>query len=124
MKVWYVKSQNISAGWQLGTVAYPGIVSARGGGGVTRILSGGCSTNSVDDREQRERGSGAGSPQSGVPLNLQMNATHILIILLRIYIPRNYEFGSALAKLRNFGGGVLSPKPPSLDKGIHRVFVK
>jgi hypothetical protein len=34
-----------------------------------------------------------------------MNETHILIRLLRMYIPRNWEFGSASAKLRNFGGG-------------------
>jgi len=30
------------------------------------ILFGGGSTNSVEDRGQRERGSGGGSPQSGV----------------------------------------------------------
>jgi hypothetical protein len=48
---------------------------------------------------------GAVAPQSGVPLNLQMNETHILVRLLRMYIPRNWEFGSALAKLRNFEGG-------------------
>jgi hypothetical protein len=34
-----------------------------------------------------------------------MNETRILITLLRMYIPRNWEFGSALANLRNFGGG-------------------
>jgi hypothetical protein len=34
------------------SVGYPGFF---GGGGV-------CSTNSVDDREQREQGSGGGSP--------------------------------------------------------------
>jgi hypothetical protein len=33
-----------------------------------------------------------------------MNETHILIRLLWMYIPRNWEFGSALAKLRNFEG--------------------
>jgi hypothetical protein len=32
-----------------------------------------------------------------------MNEIHILIRLLRMYIPRNWEIGSALAKLRNFG---------------------
>jgi hypothetical protein len=74
----------------------------------------GGSTNSVEDRGQRDRGSGGGSPQSGVPLNLQMNETHILIRLLRMYIPRNWEFGSALAKPRNFVGGVEPPEttPP------------
>jgi hypothetical protein len=41
-----------------------------------------------------------------------MNETNILIRLLRMYIPWNWEFGSALAKLKNFGGGgVLTPKP-------------
>jgi hypothetical protein len=34
-----------------------------------------------------------------------MNKTHILIRLLWMYIPRNWEFRSALAKLRNLGGG-------------------
>jgi hypothetical protein len=44
-----------------------------------------------------------------------MNETRILIRLLRIYIPRNGEFGLALSKLRNFGGEVLNPpQPPSV----------
>jgi hypothetical protein len=31
-------------------------------------------------------------------------------MLLRMYLPRNWKFGSALSKLRNFGGGgVLNP---------------
>jgi hypothetical protein len=48
--------------------------------------------------EGRENGDlGAVTPQSEVPLNLQMNETHILIRLLRMYSPRNWEFGSALA---------------------------
>jgi hypothetical protein len=50
--------------------------------------------------------------QSGVPFNLQMNEPHILITLLQMYIPRNGEFGSALVKLRNFGGGGWTPNPP------------
>jgi hypothetical protein len=41
-----------------------------------------------------------------------MNETHILISLLRMYIPRNWEFGSALAKLLNLGGGGLTPQSP------------
>jgi hypothetical protein len=46
------------------------------------------------------------APNSGVPLNLQMIETRVLIRLLRMYVyfPRNWEFGSALSKLRNFGG--------------------
>jgi hypothetical protein len=48
--------------------------------------------------EGRQNGDlGAVTPWSGVPLNLQMNETHILIRLLWMYIPRNWEFGSALA---------------------------
>jgi hypothetical protein len=38
--------------------------------------------------ESRESGDlGAVAPESGVPLNLQMNETHILIRLLQMYIP-------------------------------------
>jgi len=40
-----------------GPVAYPGIL----------FEGGGCSTNSVEDRGQTERGSGGGSPLSWVP---------------------------------------------------------
>jgi hypothetical protein len=39
-----------------------------------------------------------------------MSEPRILIRSLRIYFPRNWEFGSALSKLQNFGGGgVLEP---------------
>jgi hypothetical protein len=65
----------------------PGIFS--GGGG---------STNSVEDRGQREWGSGRGSPLVRGSTQFQMNETHILVRLLRMYIPQNWEFGSALAK--------------------------
>jgi hypothetical protein len=41
-------------------VEYPGIFF--GGGVLPRNSFCGCSTNSVEDREQRERGSGGGSP--------------------------------------------------------------
>jgi hypothetical protein len=61
--------------------------------------SGGCSTNSVEDRGQTEWGSGGDSALPGVPLNLQMSETRILIRLLRMNFPRNWEFGSALSKL-------------------------
>jgi hypothetical protein len=96
------------------SVAYPGIFFGGGGGGYTRnFFVGGCSTNSVEDRGQRERGSVGGSPYSGIPLNLQMSETRILIRLLGMYFPRNWEFGSALSTLRNLGGGgVWTPKPP------------
>jgi hypothetical protein len=45
-------------------------------------------------RGQRDRGSGAVAPWTGVPLNLQMSETHVLIRLLRMYFPRNWEFGT------------------------------
>jgi hypothetical protein len=58
---------------------------------------------------------GAVAPYSGVPLNLQMSETLIPIRLLRMYFPWNWEFGSALSTLRNFGGwGLNPPNPPSL----------
>jgi hypothetical protein len=40
-----------------------------------------------------------------------MNETRILIRLLRMYIPQNWEFGSALLKLW-ISGGFEHPKPP------------
>jgi hypothetical protein len=55
--------------------------------------------------EGRENGDlGAVAPCSGVPLNLQMSETHILIMLLWMSFPQNLEFSSVLLKLRNFGG--------------------
>jgi hypothetical protein len=120
----------------------------------------GSSTNSVEDRGQRERGSGGCSPlvsDSGGSCNLiqemscaaytlylysysqrgsiysglyscSLGYVHELlllflhwlplnlVILLRMYFPRNREFGSALSKLRNFGGGggFETPKHPSV----------
>jgi hypothetical protein len=66
--------------------------------GVPRIFFfGESSTNSIEDRGQRER----------VPFSLQMSEIRILIRLLRMCFPRNREFGSALSKLRNFLGGGL-----------------
>jgi hypothetical protein len=41
-----------------------------------------------------------------------MSETCILIRLLRMCFPWNWEFGSALSKLRNFGEGGLNPQPP------------
>jgi hypothetical protein len=82
-------------------VAYPGTFS-------------GGSTNSVDDRGRREWGSGGGTPQSGVPLILQMGEIRILIWLLWMYFPRKWEFGSDLSKLRNFGGGGVNLQSPSV----------
>ena len=43
----------------------------------------------------------------------KMSESRILVRLLRMYFPRNWEFGSALSKLRNFGGGGFEhPKLP------------
>jgi hypothetical protein len=54
----YVSKQLVASDLS-GTVAYPGF-----------FFFGGGSTNSVDDRGQRERGLGAVAPWSGVPLCL------------------------------------------------------
>jgi hypothetical protein len=88
-------------------VAYPGIFFQ---GSLRRnfFFQGG-STNSVEGRENGDLGVVA--PHSGVPLDLQMNETRILITLLWMYIPRNWEFSSALSKLRNFGGSLNPPNP-------------
>jgi hypothetical protein len=75
----------------------------------------------------RKKGNlGAVAPWSGVPLNLQMSETRILIRLLQMDFPRNWEFGSALSKLRNFEGSLNSPilplpsPPPRYDTGKGR----
>jgi hypothetical protein len=67
----------------------------RGGGGQQIQLT-------TEDRENGDLG--AVAPYSGVPLNLQMSETRIVIRLLRIYFPRISEFGSA-SEFRG-GGGV------------------
>jgi hypothetical protein len=91
------------------SVAYPGIFfGGKGGGGsyARKFFEGG-STNSVEACGQREWGSGGSSPL--VPLNFQMSETRILSRLLGMYIPRNWEFGSALSKLWNFEGRGWNP---------------
>jgi hypothetical protein len=47
-----------------------------------------------------------------------MNETRILVGLLWMYIPRNWEIGSALAKLQNFGVGFDTPPPHGMPLGI------
>jgi hypothetical protein len=47
---------------------------------------------------------GAVTPYSGFPLNLQTSETRVLMRLLWMYLPRNWEFGSALSELRIFRG--------------------
>jgi hypothetical protein len=56
------------------------------GSGIPRNFVWGGSTNSVEDRENGNLG------ELGVPLNLQMNETHILITLLQMCFPWNWEF--------------------------------
>jgi hypothetical protein len=80
------------------TVAYPGIFFL--GGGVQQIQL------RTEGKENGDLGS------VGVSLNLWMNKTHILIRLLETYIPRNWEFGPAFSKLRNFRGDLKPPNPP------------
>jgi len=45
----------------------------------------------------------------------KMSETHNLLRVLLMYFPRNWEFGSALSKLPNFGGDF---EPPSLAKSV------
>jgi hypothetical protein len=82
------------------------------------FFGGGGPTNSVEERGQREQGLGALAPQSGVPLYLQMSETRILIRLLQMYFPRNWEFCSALSKvgISGLGGGF---EPPNLPRFRH-----
>jgi hypothetical protein len=68
--------------------------------------------------EGRENGGfGAVAPKSGVHLNLQISETRILITFFPMYFPRNWNFGSALSKLRNFGGGGRLTPPPQNPLG-------
>jgi hypothetical protein len=76
----------------------------------------GDSTNSVEDRGQREQGSGGGSPLLRGSDQFAIRFDFVKLSgcrgLLRMYFPRNWEFGSALSKLWNFGGVFETPKPP------------
>jgi hypothetical protein len=77
-------------------VAYPGIFFAGG------------SRNSVEDRGQRERGPGGSSPLVRGSAQFTIRFDFVKLSgcrgLLRMYFPRNCEFGPTLSKLRNFGG--------------------
>jgi hypothetical protein len=93
-------------------VAYPGI-----------LFEGG-STNSVEDRGQRERGSGGGSPLVRDCAQFAIRFDFVKLSgcsgFLRMYFARNWEFDSALSKLRNFGrgGGVEPPNPSRYATGL------
>jgi hypothetical protein len=77
---------------------------------VPMIGGGGGSTNSVEDTRQRELRSGGGNPLVRGSTQFAMSETRILTRLLRMYFPRNREFGSAFSKLRNFRG--VNPPTP------------
>jgi hypothetical protein len=70
---------------------------------------GGGSTNSVEVRGQRE---------CGVPHSLRMSEPNIFIRLLRMYFPRNREFGLAMSKLRR---GWTPQTPPGTP--LHSLVV-
>jgi hypothetical protein len=79
--------------------------------GVARNFFRGDSTNSFEDRGQRERGLGAVAPQSGVPLYLQVSETRILIRLLRMIF---HGTGNLTQPCQNFGvSGVAGLNPPN-----------
>jgi hypothetical protein len=82
------------------SVAYPGIFCF---GGIQQVHL------RAEGRENVDLG--AVASYSGIPLNLQMSETRILIRLLWMYFPRNREFCSALSKLRNFVEGGVHPTP-------------
>jgi hypothetical protein len=79
------------------------------------FFSRGGSTNSVEDRGQRERGSRGSSPLVRGSAQFAILFDFVKLSgcrgLLRMYFPWNCEFGSALSKLRNFGGGLNTPNP-------------
>jgi hypothetical protein len=70
-----------------------------------------CSTNSVENCGQRAERTGiwGGSPLDRGSAQFACEWTRSLIRLLRMYCKRNWEFGSALSKLWNFGAF----KPPT-----------
>jgi hypothetical protein len=89
------------------SVTYPGI-----------FFAGGCSTNSVEDRGQREWGSGDGSPLSGVLLNLQSSSSLSNFRDVKgCYgcIFHGTENSAQLCQIFGIsgGGGFEPPKPPS-----------
>jgi hypothetical protein len=53
-----------------------------------------------------------GAGVTNAAIQQKMSEPRILVRLLRMYFPRNWEFGSALSKLWNFGVGVLFEPHP------------
>jgi hypothetical protein len=66
---------------------------------------GGFNKFSWGQRAERTGIWGRWPPSQGFHSICKMSETRILIRLLRMYFPENWEFCSALSKLRNFGGG-------------------
>jgi hypothetical protein len=87
-------------------------------GAYPGTLFGGGSTNSVEDREQRERGSGGGSPLVRGSAQFAIRLDFVKLSgcrgLLWMYFPRKWEFGSALSKSEFRVGGGFNPQPPSV----------
>jgi hypothetical protein len=99
-------------------VAYPGLSFGRG---VTPgiFFGGGGSTNSVEDRGQRERRSGGGSPLVRGSAQFANEWNPYSDYVVTDYFPRNWKFGSDLLKPRNFGRGLNRPNPPRYATEAH-----
>jgi hypothetical protein len=98
-------------------VAYPGFFFW-GGGTYARIFFRGFQQIHLRTEGRKNRDQGALVPKSGVPLNSKMSETSILVWLLRMYFPRNWEFASDLSNIRNLGG-FNSPTPPPPVRHCH-----
>jgi hypothetical protein len=103
----------------LEAVAYPEIF--RGGVLARNFFRGGVQQIQLRPEGRENRDLGAVAPSSGVPLNLQMSETRILIRLLQIYFPRISEFGPA-SEFRE--GGFNPPNPPSVHHCLEAMFSK
>jgi hypothetical protein len=91
------------------SVAYPGIFSSER------------EFNKFSWGQRAERtGSGDGSPLVKGSAVFANEWNPILIRLLRMYFPQNWEFGSTVSKFRNFGG-VEIPKPSPLGTPLKQV---
>jgi hypothetical protein len=84
------------------------------GGSTQEFFPGGFNKFS---RGQRERGSGGGNPlfrDSGGSYNLVQKISFHIVKFLNFWHFKTTYFGSALSKLRNFGGGGF--EPPNLPR--------
>jgi hypothetical protein len=69
----------------------------------------GVSTNTVEDRGRKVRGSDGGVTLVRGSTQLLVSEVRILIRFLWIYFPHNWEFDSVLTNLQYLGGGVENP---------------